>query len=54
MNDTIVGAFTSDYHTAVMVPIFAYGPGAENFTGIYENTDVYQKMMDALGLKRTE
>ncbi len=31
-------------HTAVMVPVFAFGPGAEQFTGIMENTDIYFKM----------
>ncbi len=27
-------------HTGCMVPIFAYGPGAEFFSGIHENTDI--------------
>lgn len=43
--------FSTDYHTADMVPVFAYGPGAENFIGIYENTDVFHKMMQSLGLE---
>jgi alkaline phosphatase len=33
-----------------MVPVFAYGPGAENFTGIMENTDIPKKIMSLLGL----
>lgn len=45
----IKGAFTSTYHTATMVPVFAYGPGAENFSGIYENTAIYEKMRKAFG-----
>lgn len=36
--------FTTGYHTATMVPVFAYGPGAEQFGGILENTDIYWKM----------
>jgi len=36
--------FTTDYHTPVMVPVFAYGPGAEQFNGLYDNTDIYLKM----------
>jgi len=40
----VKGAFTSGDHTAVMVPVFAYGPGAEEFIGIMENTEVNQKM----------
>ncbi|MEL7162124.1 MAG: alkaline phosphatase, partial [Bacteroidota bacterium] len=40
----IDGAFTSDYHTADLIPVFAYGPGAEQFSGIYENTAIFDKM----------
>ena len=47
--DSIRSAFTSDYHTAVMVPVFAYGPGSELFAGIYENTAIYHKMKTAYG-----
>ncbi|GAB4429649.1 MAG: alkaline phosphatase [Bacteroidia bacterium] len=43
-------AFTSGKHTGVMVPVFAYGPGAELFSGIYENTAIFDKMMEALRL----
>jgi len=35
---------SSNGHTAVMVPVFAYGPGAEKFTGIYDNTDIFKKI----------
>lgn len=52
--DSIAGAFTSDYHTATMVPVFAYGPGAELFSGIYENTAIYHKMRAAFGFKGAE
>ena len=37
----IIGAFTTDYHTAAMIPVFAYGPGSELFGGIYENTAIF-------------
>lgn len=47
--DTIVPGFTTTYHTATMIPVFAYGPGAEHFGGIYENTAIYHKMKAALG-----
>jgi len=30
--------FTTTHHTAVMVPVFAFGPGASDFTGIGDNT----------------
>jgi alkaline phosphatase len=37
-------------HSAVMVPVFAYGQGAEKFAGVYENTEIHYKIMQALGL----
>ncbi|WP_246222821.1 alkaline phosphatase [Maribellus comscasis] len=46
--DFETGMVKADYplggHTAVMVPVFAYGPGAEEFGGIMKNTDVNKKM----------
>lgn len=36
--------FASDEHTAVMVPVLAFGPGAENFIGLYENTEIPNKI----------
>ncbi|MGB0838709.1 MAG: alkaline phosphatase [Chitinophagales bacterium] len=46
----IVPGFTSKKHSAIMIPVYAYGVGAENFSGIYENTALYDKMMKALKL----
>lgn len=48
--ESINASFTTNGHTAAMVPVFAYGPGAELFDGIYENTEIYYKMRQALGL----
>ncbi len=48
--DSLVAKFTTTSHTAVMIPVFAYGPGAESFSGIYENTAIYSKMRKALRL----
>ena len=45
----VKGAFTTGDHTGVMVPVFSYGPGAENFTGIMENTEIAKKIMKLLG-----
>ena len=38
--------FSNDGHSATMVPVFAEGPGSENFGGIYENTAIYSKMIN--------
>ncbi|HOO83968.1 MAG TPA: alkaline phosphatase [Prolixibacteraceae bacterium] len=35
-------------HTALMVPVFAFGPGAEKFTGIYDNTDISKKILELI------
>ncbi|THH39523.1 alkaline phosphatase [Neolewinella litorea] len=48
----IEGAFTSDYHTADLIPVFAYGPGAEQFSGIFENTAIFDKMKLLYGFAR--
>lgn len=45
-------AFTTNNHTATVVPVFAFGPGAELFSGIFDNTDLYHKMRWALGLNQ--
>ena len=47
--DTIVAAFTTKDHTAVLIPVFAWGPGEELFGGMYENASIYDKMRRALG-----
>tara|TARA_B110000285_G_scaffold232828_1_gene304933 strand:+ start:381 stop:1454 length:1074 start_codon:yes stop_codon:yes gene_type:complete len=46
--DSLVTQFTTDYHTADLIPVFAFGPGAAEFGGIYENTAIFDKMMKAL------
>lgn len=45
----IQAKFSSFNHTGVMVPVFAYGPGSEDFCGIYENTEIFEKMLKAFG-----
>lgn len=40
--------FSTAGHSATMVPVFAYGPGAKNFIGIYENTEIYHKIKKIL------
>jgi alkaline phosphatase len=41
--------FATTGHTGIMVPVFAYGPGAEVFQGIQENTEIFTKMMRLFG-----
>ena len=42
-------AFSSKKHTGTVVPVFAAGPGAERFAGIYENTAIFDKLVEVLG-----
>lgn len=44
----VSGKFSTNDHSAVMVPIFSFGPGSENFTGIMENTDIFHKVNQLL------
>ena len=46
----VVAKYTSGGHTGIAVPVFAFGPGAEQFTGFMENTDIARKMMKLLKL----
>ncbi len=47
--DSLELAFNTTNHTASMVPVFAYGPGSEMFSGIMDNTDIYVKMKALFG-----
>ena len=42
--------FSTTDHSGVMVPVYAFGPGSELFTGIYENTDIFHKIKSLLNL----
>ncbi len=44
----LIGAFTTTKHTADLIPVYAFGPGAEKFSGIYENTAIYDKIKSLL------
>lgn len=46
-------AFTSNSHTGTLIPVFAYGPSAPLFGGIYENTEIHKKMQQAFGFADT-
>lgn len=46
----IGGQFATNDHTAIPVPVFAYGPGSDLFRGVYENTAIFGKILKAYGL----
>lgn len=41
--------YTARLHSAAMVPVYAYGPKAHLFSGVYNNTEIYYKIRQALG-----
>ena len=43
----ITGTFSTDGHSATLIPVFAYGPGSEAFSGVYENTEIFHKILEA-------
>lgn len=49
-NGYVSGSFASNDHTAIPVPVFAYGPQSFRFRGVYENTELFYKMMAALNI----
>ena len=42
--------FSTGSHSPLLVPIFAFGPGENHFTGIMENTDIMKKIIETVTL----
>lgn len=42
------GNFSTNDHSGVMVPVFAYGPHSLDFRGVYENTEIQHKIISIL------
>jgi alkaline phosphatase len=40
--------FSTGGHSATLIPVYAYGPGAAKFMGIYQNNDIFGLMLQAL------
>jgi len=40
--------FSTTKHTGCLIPVYAFGPGAKEFAGIYENTEIYFKLRKLL------
>lgn len=54
-NDGVVKTgFTTGDHSAVMVPVFAFGAGAEEFAGVYNNTEIFEKMYQLFKFKEKD
>lgn len=50
LNRTVQVKHATTHHTGIMVPVYAFGPGADFFSGTQENTDVFRHIRDLLKL----
>jgi len=46
----VLGHFSTNDHTGVAIPCFAYGPGAEQFTGTLDNTEIHNRIIKLLNI----
>jgi len=44
----VLGSFSTNDYTSINVPVFAYGPHAQEFIGTYQNTEIYHKILKLL------
>ena len=51
-NGTLTANFSTTGHTGVPVPVYVFGPGAEKFTGIYENTEILPKVLELYRIRK--
>ncbi|WP_347218413.1 alkaline phosphatase [Chryseobacterium sp.] len=48
----IFGNFSTNDHTSIPSSVFAYGPNSKEFTGLFENTEIFNKIMAAYGIEK--
>ena len=52
--DKVIIHWGTARHTSIPVGVQAYGPGAELFQGLMDNTDIHYKMLEAIDYKNLE
>ena len=52
MNNKAGLSYTSYAHTGLQIPVYAMGVGAERFSGLYDNTDIFSRTMEVMGLSK--
>ena len=45
----ILPSFSTTGHSTTLIPVFAFGPGSNKFTGVYKDTAIFDKMMELVG-----
>ncbi|AKK72237.1 alkaline phosphatase [Chryseobacterium gallinarum] len=48
----VFGNFSTNDHTSIPSNVFAYGPNSKEFTGLFENTEIFNKIMAAYGIQK--
>ncbi len=48
----VFGNFSTNDHTSIPSSVFAYGPNSKEFTGLFENTEIFNKIMTAYGFQK--
>lgn len=48
----VFGNFSTNDHTAIPSSVFAYGPNSKEFTGLFENTEIFNKILAAYGIRK--
>lgn len=51
-SDTVEARYSTTGHSGEMIPLFAYGPGAERFGGIKENYEIGRLLMEIVRARR--
>lgn len=41
--------FSTGGHSTTLIPVLAFGPGAEDFKGIYQNNEIFHKILAVVG-----
>ncbi len=47
----VFGHFSTNDHTSIPSSVFAYGPNSKEFTGFFENTEIFKKILAAYGIR---
>ena len=53
-DNNIIIQWGTGRHTGIPVGVYAYGPGAHLFSGLMDNTDIHNKILDAVDYANLE
>ncbi len=48
----VFGNFSTNDHTSLPSSVFAYGPNSKEFTGVFENTEIFNKILAAYSIRK--